>query len=89
MRRKRISDALARRVVKGEYYSDSNYSFSPKSRDNGYQELRKKLKKYLEHKKILQIKSGWNNPKEIIPIFDVKSKQPIFKNFAMNSKRGN
>ena len=57
--------------------------------DSEYQKLIEKVKWYLGHKEISKIRVGWNNPKETTPVLDARPKQPIFKNHAVNSKRGN
>lgn len=57
--------------------------------DTDYKRLQEKVREYLRHKEISKIRVGWNNPKEMAPILDVRPKQPIFKNHAINSKRGN
>jgi mevalonate kinase len=73
------------------HYSNSSFSTTINyTQTSGYKEAKKKLKKYLEHKILLQMQSGWVNPQEINVAVKVKPKHPaVFKNFAMNSNRGN
>jgi len=54
-----------------------------------YKEIKENIKKYLERKKVAKIKSGWKAPKREDVVFDTKPRQSMFKNFAMNSNRGN
>jgi hypothetical protein len=55
-----------------------------------YKETKKKVKKYLERKSLLQMKTGWSNPPEIKYTLNFKPQHPaVFKNFAINSNRGN
>jgi len=81
------SDGVTIRV---RYYTNSNYSTTIRySVSADYRQKRENIIKYLQRKKMLQVMSGWENPKEVRSVIGGKSKQPIFKNHAMNSNRGN
>lgn len=70
-------------------YSNSSYEVVDNTEKKEKQkEVFQKIKKYLENKKLTKIKTGWVNPQKEIVCFDEKRKQPIFKNFAVNSNRG-
>lgn len=83
-------DSSYRPSMRIHNYSDNNYKSVTKQENKEKQkEVFQKIKKYLEHKKIAKIKTGWVNPQKEVVCFEKKRKQPAFKNFAVNSNRGN
>jgi hypothetical protein len=68
-------------------YSNSNYTEKKSASD--LKRLREIAKKILKSKTLSDLKTGWNKNVNEIKIIDCKPKQKKFKDFAINSKRGN
>jgi hypothetical protein len=85
------ADSSCGHTVRVRYYTNSNYVGTIRyCQKPSYKKAKENLKHYLERKKLLKMQSGWINPPAIKNVLNIKPKHPaVFKNFAMNSKRGN